>query len=258
MGDKPFQIFSLDKYAFNARLVPALIVLLPVGVSLASLFPEKFVGWDLMVWLATSTGLAVFLEQLARDRGRRKEPELFKQWGGKPSTEMLRYKDSTLSRQTLVRYHEKLRELVPITMPTPEEELKNPQTADAVYESCGDFLRACTRDKEKFRLLFEENVNYGFRRNLWGMKSLAIILTVLSILLTLTQVHPNWLRISFIKPVVLVALILDLSFLVIWLAVIKPDWIRTAADAYSKQLLSAIDVLESKNAAGGGSQDYHT
>jgi hypothetical protein len=254
MGEKPFQIFSLDKYTFNARLVPALIVLLPVGVSLASLFPEKFAGWDLIVWLVTSMGLAVFLAQLARDRGRSKELELFKQWGGKPSTVMLRYKDSTLTQQTLVRYHEKLRQLVPIKMPTPEEELRDLQKADAVYESCGDFLRACTHDKEKFGLLFEENVNYGFRRNLWGMKSLAIILTVLSILLTLSQVHPNWLRISSIKPVVLVALILDLSFLVIWLAVIKPNWVRTTADAYSKQLLSAIDILESKNAVGGAPQ----
>lgn len=240
-----FQIPSVDKHTTNARLIPAFIVLLPIGLSLASLFPEKFAGWDLIVWLGTSTGLGIFLEQLARDGGKRKEPELYEQWGGKPSTVMLRHRESTISRPTLIRYHEKLSHLIPIKMPTAEEEINNPQSTDAIYDSCGDFLRARTRDKEKFPLVFEENVNYGFRRNLWGMKTLAVILTILSILLVLTQIHPNWLRPALIKPVALVALVLDASFLVIWFLIIKPDWIKTAADSHAQQLLSAIDVPES-------------
>jgi len=77
MSDKSFQIPSLDKYAVNARLVPALIVLLPVGLSLAGLFPEKFLGWDLIVWLGTSAALGIFLAQLARYGCKRKEPELY-------------------------------------------------------------------------------------------------------------------------------------------------------------------------------------
>ena len=77
-GDKPNSIRFVDKYAFNARIVPALIVLLPMGLSLATLFPSGFAGWDVLVWLGTSAGLAIFLEQLARDSGRRKEPQLYK------------------------------------------------------------------------------------------------------------------------------------------------------------------------------------
>ena len=64
---------SFDKYSVHARLVPAFLVLLPLGLSIVSLFPDKFVGWDFIVWLGTSSGLAVLLEQLSRDQGKAKE-----------------------------------------------------------------------------------------------------------------------------------------------------------------------------------------
>ena len=246
-SDKSSKLFSLDKYACNARVVPALLVLFPIGISIACLFPEKLAGWDLIVWLGTSAGLAVFLEQLARDRGLHRQEELFKSWGGNPSTAMLRHRESLVNRPTLIRYHEKLSRLVPIKLPALEEEIKDPQAAEAIYESCGDFLRARTRDKEKFQLLFEENVNYGFRRNLWGMKVLALILNALSVGIALTQVHPDWLKPAHVRPVVWVALLLDVSFLLVWLFVINPAWVKSAAEAYAKQLLAAIDVLEPKN-----------
>ena len=246
-SDKLNPVRFVDKYAFNARIVPALIVLLPIGLSLATLFPNKFARWDIIVWLGTSAGLAVFLEQLARDRGKRKEPGLYKLWGGKPSTRMLRHRDSTLSVPTLARYHERLTRLIPISMPTPEEEKSNSDRADAIYDSCGDFLRARSRDKEKFPLVFEENVNYGFRRNLWGMKPVAVILNILSMLLVFTQIHPYCTELTSAKPVAWVAMILNISFLMIWFFVIKPDWVKTAAEAYAIQLLSTVDVLESAN-----------
>lgn len=235
---------SFDKYSIYARLVPALIVLLPVGLSIVCLFPQKFIGWDLLVWLGTSCGMAVFIEQLARDRGKKKEPELFEMWGGKPTTVMLRHKDSVLGRTTLERYHQKLTSLLDGTnLPSAEDEEKNPEHSDQIYDSCVTFLRTRTRDKKKFNMIFAENVNYGFRRNLWGMKPHALIFIILSIAVALTQVHPNWLNPGQVKPVVFVALILDISFLVVWIFQIKPDWVRTAADAYAMQLLAACDQL---------------
>lgn len=235
---------TLDKYAFNARLIPALIVLLPIGLSLISLFPSKFAGWDLIVWLGTSGGLAIFLENLARDKGKEKESGLYKKWGGKPTTLLLQHKDSPLGSITVNRYHSKLTSLVDgIKLPTREEEEKNPDFANEVYESCTAYLRAQTRDREKFRMVFEENVNYGFRRNLWGMKPLAFLFIVISLLIVLTQVHPDWLDPKKVKPVIFVVLMLDAALLLIWWQVITPDWIKTAADAYARQLLSACDQL---------------
>ena len=235
---------TLDKYAVNARLIPALIVLLPLGLSLICLFPDKFAGWDLIVWLGASGGLAVFLEQLARDKGKGKEPSLYEKWGGKPTTIMLRHTRSPLGAMTVSRYHNILGSSIPgIKMPTKDDEEKDLKYADEVYESCAAFLRAKTRDREKFRMIFEENVNYGFRRNLWGMKPLAILLIMVSIILVLTQIHPNWLNPEKVKPVALVALLLDASFLLIWWRIITTDWVRTAANVYARQLLASCDQL---------------
>ena len=235
---------TLDRYSIKARIVPALIVLLPLGLALICIFPEKFAGWDLMVWLGTSGGLAVFLEQLARDRGKEKEVTLFEKWGGKPSTVMLRHADSPLGAITVSRYHSKLVSAVPgIKMPSKEDEQKDPGYADEVYDSCVAFLRANTRDRDKFRMIQEENINYGFRRNLWGMKPFAILFVGVSIILVFTQVYPNWANPGKVKPVALVTLFLDFSFLLIWWKVVTTDWVQSAANAYARQLLGACDQL---------------
>ena len=79
------------------------------------------------------------------------------------------------------------------------------------------------------------------------MKPVAVILNILSMFLAFTQIHPHWTELTSVKPVAWVAMILDISFLMIWFFVIKPNWVKTAAEAYAVQLLSAVDVLESAN-----------
>jgi hypothetical protein len=70
-------------------------------------------------------------------------------------------------RTALVRYHVRLSSMLSeIILPSAEQEKANPTDADAAYTSCGDYFLSKTRDKERFQLLFQENVNYGFRRNL--------------------------------------------------------------------------------------------
>lgn len=234
---------GFDKYSVNARLIPALIVLLPIGLSLASLFPQKFHGWDIIVWLGTSSGMAVFLEQLARDKGLSKQPYLFSLWGGDPAAMMLSHHKSKLDPVTLQRYHQRLSSLIGIEIPSAEDELSNPVKADNIYKSCISFLQSRTRDKEKFRMIFAENVNYGFRRNLWGMKPYAVTFTILSACVALAQIFPHWKDLSNARPVACVALVSDISFLLIWIFHIKPEWIRVTSEAYVMQLLSACDQL---------------
>src|SRR2546426_4811456 len=66
-------------------------------------------------------------------------------------------------------------------LPTAQQEADDPPAADVVYEACGAFLRDKTRDQKKFPLVFEENCNYGLRRNLWGMKPIGIAIATLGI-----------------------------------------------------------------------------
>lgn len=159
---------------------------------------------------------------------------------------MLSHHGSDLDPVTLKRYHRILSGLIGIDIPSAEDEQSDPERSDNIYRSCISFLKSRTRDKEGFGLIFAENVNYGFRRNLWGMKPYALTFTVLSVCMVLTQVIPYWEDFSGIKPVAWVALVLDISFLSVWIFHIKPEWIRVTSEAYALQLISACDQLEEK------------
>jgi len=50
--------------------------------------------------------------------------------------------------------------------PAPEQEAADPEAADGFYTRAGNWLRENTRSKKKFDILFNENVTYGYRRNL--------------------------------------------------------------------------------------------
>jgi hypothetical protein len=54
--------------------------------------------------------------------------------------------------------------------PTPQQETASLGTADAFYARCAGWLRENTRDTKKFSILFNENVTYGFCRNLFALK----------------------------------------------------------------------------------------
>jgi hypothetical protein len=80
----------LDPYGRQARLYPALIVILPIALLIGTWFPALWSTWAALVSLASSFGLILLLSQVARDRGKQGEPELYRTWGGKPSVAVLR------------------------------------------------------------------------------------------------------------------------------------------------------------------------
>lgn len=235
---------TLDKYTVRARLLPALLVALPIGLATVTWFPGGVFGWGAVWGLVTWSGGTMLLAQLARDAGKRKERQLFESWGGKPTTRMLRHGD-TANAVTLGRRHKKLESLLrDVKLPTPEEEAGNPSAADEVYETCITFLREKTRDTKEFALVFEENCNYGFRRNLWGMKPIGLSLVLLGLVAILTA--PFTEAIARSGGTLALAGItggLNLMLVLSWLFVLKPNWVRVAAEAYAERLLEACERL---------------
>jgi hypothetical protein len=124
-----------------------------------------------------ATGLVLFaLADLARRKGKRIEPRLYEKWGGKPTTIMLRHRDTALDAGTKGQYHQFLAGKVGAHCPTAADEQTRLADSDAFYERCGSWLRENTRDTKKFKLLFDENVTYGFRRNLFALRYPALLI----------------------------------------------------------------------------------
>ena len=237
-----------DPYNRRARLQPALLALLPVVLVALILYPELETKGTTLIGIVAYFGGAGWLTQLGRERGKRLEPRLFQHCGGMPSVAFLRHRDGTISKQTKARYHAFLAKSVPhLKLLSPEGEAGNPDSADDAYAAANDWLLANTRDKETYRLVFEENMNYGFRRNLWALKSIVIVLDILLfagiVLLYMPMTYDISAILSELNGPILVALGIILVHLVLMLLATK-RWVRTAAEAYGRQLLSSCDILE--------------
>lgn len=239
--------FIKDPYNRRARLQPALLSLLPLFALTPLMYPGVEARATGLLTLAAYLGGAMWLTQLGRERGKRFEAALFKEWGGKPSVAFLRHRDPTLSDATKKRYLSFLASRVRhFRPPTADEERANPDKADQMYQAATDWLLAQTRDQKRFRLIFEENMNYGFRRNLWALKSVAIGVDLLLIAaLGLYVCWMFWPTQSFgsINPAMLLALAVVVIHKLAVLSIVTKEWVKTTADAYARQLLAACDVL---------------
>jgi len=236
---------KLDTYTLRARLMPAFLVLLPIGLALAAWFPGQFHGWKPVVAAAAYCGLLLWLAELGRDQGKLKEPALFALWGGKPTTRMLRHRHSALDPVTLARYHAVMGKFIGKPFPNREDEEFDERAADDLYESGVKMLLEKTRDQEQFGLLFKENVSYGFRRNLWGMKSAAVAICCGSLI---ASVIPLYLAATDQQPLPLLPYFMGIAVVVLlvwWLLRVTPKWVRLPANAYAQRLLASCDSLDS-------------
>lgn len=242
-----------DTYDRAARLYPALICLFPVvavavGVHGTALSPNAA-----LITLVTSFGGLFLFMSLSRDLGKRLEPILFSSWGGKPSTQLLRHRDTTIDPVTKKRFHSFLEKHLEVHFPTHQEEAADQEAADDIYKSGVQWLLGKTRDKTKFPLVFRENVNYGFRRNCLGVKPIGILVALLSMLWTLAAegvflVSAQQPAQSIIAASIgtKVALLIAISMVFVWALLITKDSVKRVAFSYADMLLRACDSLPKK------------
>lgn len=231
-----------DTYERNARLLPATIILAPTFISLYCLFP------DLRDLVSTFVGSILFLSfsyllgKLARNIGKRKEEKLIEKWDGLPSTRFLRHRDITLDTHTKKRYHAYLeRNVTGLHIPTKEEETMDPRSADLIYESAVRWLRTKTRDSKKYRLLFRENISYGFARNFWALKYWGIIINILTFSGTVVLVYNRYnFDLSVVPNEIYFSVVADIIVFLIILFFTEKD-VHSKAKAYARTLLEVCD-----------------
>ena len=129
-----------------------------------------------------------------------------------------------------------------LQFPDSTSEASDPTKAAAICESAVRWLREATRDTKKFALIFAENTNYGFRRNLLGVKPLALVMGVLT--LTATVLHA-WLgtagNLSAVTAQSWSSAAVACIGLVVWGFLVNADFVKTTAFAYATALLAACD-----------------
>jgi hypothetical protein len=243
----------LDPYSRQARLQPALVVVVPVAILIVVWFPAVWSVWGLLVTVASSCGITLLLSQIARDRGKRLEPEVYASWGGKPSVALLRHADGRIDENTKARYRAFLASPLPdLKLPSPSEEEADSARADRAYESVTAWLLTQTRDTKTFGLLFRENISYGFRRNLWGLKPIGLPIALACACASTTVLAHNYVALHEpLPPQIVFVTAVTWILALLWIAWITPSWVRIPADAYGQQLLAACDTLNSSKPTKG-------
>ena len=105
-----------------------------------------------------------------------------------------------------------------------------------------NILKEKTRDRKKFPLVFEELCNYGFRRNLWGMRPLGIATSAIATTAVIALIGVDlFVKKASIPPFVIICGVINLFCLLIWLFWFTPNWVKIAAEAYADRLLPTCD-----------------
>jgi hypothetical protein len=237
-----FKIIT-DPYDRKARLLPALLLVIPFIAILIAYLQTILPFLQLLIPIAASCGILFLLTHLVRDKGKAKEDELFKLWKGMPSVAIFRHCDSKLDAITKKRYHKRLSNICETSSVTVEEEEANKESADGVYQAWSQYLRGQTRDKGKFHLLFQENINYGFRRNMFGVRCIGIVISLVCIFLSAVWLYRAYINNVFMM-IPCIVLVISIAFLMFWKSVVTSDWVRIPADAYAERLAEAVDLLE--------------
>lgn len=241
----------LDIYNLRARLLPAVI-----GIAPAIAFAAISISWSevsLPQVIATAAVAVLFVaaSDIARRVGKRFERKMFVSTGGRPIMTLLRHADPVLETRTKERYRAYLAKQLGEAPPSAEEEERDPAAADGFYDRCGVWLREHTRDKAKFRILFEENMTYGFRRNLYGLRWLGLALNALVVAVCVYLLSPygTWISETTRSEIFAVLTIAAIHALYFLLFVTRIS-VEEASNQYARQL-----VLSCEGLIGRGSED---
>ena len=235
----------LDTYSIKARLAPALVAIVPVlALSVVAVPWNQF---SVPQSAAASLVAVLFIgaSDLARRRGKRIERRILRANAGQPMATTLRHRDPTIDPMLKRRYLDWLGEQLKEAPPTHNEELENKAAADAFYSRCTVILRDRTRDANRFKLVFEENVTYGFRRNLLGLKQPTLVLDfIIGLVSSYMLWQGNDLAGDAIKPVA-VSVVIGITTLhatyFIWM--VTKASVLEAADQYGRQLVLSAETL---------------
>ena len=136
------------------------------------------------------------------------------------------------------RWRTRLAELAGVQLPSIRGESDDPAAADQAYGAMITAAREATRSRKDFHLVFEENRNYGFRRNLRGTRPLGIVVAAAGlgtcVIAALSQADGDIGRVSLGVALAGSACAL---MIVGWAVVPTGRRVREAAMKYARQLL---------------------
>lgn len=236
-------INSVSEYELKARIFPAGFTILPFVITILIWFPELINLESSLIILAILMISLFYLGKLARERGKIVQSKLIQKWGSLPATLHLSHSDNTIDIETKKRYHDYLNKNIEgLKLPSQDEEIECPKYSRDKYESAIKWLLENSRDTKKFPLLYQDNITYGYSRNMLGIKPLGIVISIISLFLDFCLLYSlNHQAITEIPIKIIISILLSSFFIIIWSFFINEKWVESTSEAYARTLLSTCE-----------------
>jgi hypothetical protein len=237
-------VLGLDKYEWQARLVPGMLAIFPVAVTITALGLRHGSVVSVIASLLSLAGGAVFLADVVRRLGVAAQRRLWADWGGAPTTIALRLRQPATNTVQRDIWRAAVEKVSGVRLASFRSESANPEKADQAINTAVSRLRELTRGNG-FYLLQAESRSYGYRRNLYGVRIVGRIVALLGVLSTLgfalwPLIHGH--HLDFQSTTVLGLLVNALVVLGWWLLPTSGQ-VKEAGDKYAHQLLEAAVTL---------------
>ena len=223
----------LDAYNIRARLSASIILLAPIAVTTFLCFDEINTFASSAVFIGLLLAFTNYIPILLR------RVYGFKQYSVNYAVEFLMPSDSTINSTSKQRYYKKLADL-----DASFDLLLNPNDNDEFRKCCESavaYLKTCTRGDH---LVQEENINYGFCRNLLRSKYIGILICIGMCCLIAVYSLVAYDSFSDIPTGHYFAFATNIVMILFWCIGVTKQALENTAKTYAKTLLAAIDGVK--------------
>ncbi len=223
-----------DYYELRARVIPALLIFLPIILSSIS------AAYVYSVSIALTTGSIVIavaiiyaLSFIVRGLGRNVESVLWTKWDGPPSTRFMRWSDDFFSQETKREYHKAIESEFGISLKDETAERENKSYADKLIMDTFRQAQSLIRSKDRKGVWNAHNAEYGFLRNIFGSRVLWLTLSLVG------TIFCGYLFSTFGNGIALISVIINgfltlLALLCCILVTPMVELIKQVADRYAE------------------------
>ena len=231
------KLFGMDRYDRNARLNPALILLLPAILFVFVWFPAVWTQFGAIAAFVMACGVLYALTRYVRRLGHGVERKLGARIGRLHTAALLSLVDDRLSASMKAKCRSYIEAHSGLTLPSIEQEESDPKSAADERLLAVKWLLEHTRPTAAATLLLDENISYGFARNLLGLKPYGLVTSGIVCLASV------WLLLgtpSESTTFLLGSVLCGVSFLalVVWLLLVTEKSVEKASQVYAEKILS--------------------
>jgi hypothetical protein len=238
-------VLWFDDYERRARVAPGLLAVLPVALLATVLGLRQNPIVSAIAGLVVAAGGPLVLAGLVRQRGLHLQRELFESWGGPPTTELLRLRHGTASEPLRDQRRASVARAAGGRLPTLDEERADAVGSDERIAAAVAVIRERTRDHGRYPIVFSENRDYGFERNMLAMRPTALLVSIgavaaLVIAGTVAVVAKSTISLSAVILGVLAVCMVGVG----WWRYPSVERVRAAGARYAAALLDAAAVVD--------------